>query len=102
MRGRGELGGGRRVFTKRSGDVGEKWGRGRDLIGRGKHAMGADAAVAGEGTDLTSGTRGPARASERECATALTERPQWSERRSERVRASERSATPTGETIDGQ
>jgi hypothetical protein len=42
--------------------------------------MGTDATIVGEGTDLTSGTHGPARAGTRECATVLSGRPHWSER----------------------
>jgi hypothetical protein len=78
----------RGAFTYHSSDVGESWERGCGLTAREAHAMGTDAAVAWEGMDLTSGTRGPARVGVRECATALTGRPHWSERRSEQARAS--------------
>jgi hypothetical protein len=38
-----------------SSDMGGWWGRRRGLTVRGLHAMGADTAVAGEGTGLTRG-----------------------------------------------
>jgi hypothetical protein len=52
----------------------------------------------GEGTDLTSGTRGQARAGAREYTTALTGQPHCLERKKERARAGERGAAPTSGT----
>jgi hypothetical protein len=68
------------------------------LTAREAHAIGADAAVAGEGMDLTGDTRGSARVGSHDCATALTGRPHRSEREREdkRVRAGERGAAPIG------